>query len=101
MRQELEKLYNKQNKIVKKFKGRDSYFAQREISKLNLKILDKVDETKGVLQGVLMNERTGGFASVQGINPRNTFGMGLLDDIPVRDLTPEQRLWNIKLSRTN
>ena len=38
-----------------------------------------------------MNERTGGFASVQGINPRNTFGMGLLDDIPVRDLTPEQR----------
>ena len=89
---ELEKLYNKQNKIVKRFKGREiPISAQREISKLNLKILDKVAETKGVLQGVLMNERTGGFASVQGINPRNTFGMGLLDDIPVRDLTPEQR----------
>ena len=89
---ELEKLYSKQNKIVKKFKGREiPISAQREISKLNLKILDKVAETKGVLQGVLMNEKTGGFASVQGINPRNTFGMGLLDDIPVRDLTPEQR----------
>ena len=90
--EELDKLYKQQNKIVKRFKGREiPISAQREISKLNLKILDKVAETKGVLQGVLMNERTGGFASVQGINPRNTFGMGLLDDIPVRDLTPEQR----------
>jgi len=89
---ELEKLYNKQNKIVKRFKGKTiPLSAQKEISALNLKILDKVAETKGVLQGVLMNERTGGFASVQGINPRNTFGMGLLDDVPIRDLTPEQR----------
>ena len=89
---ELEKLYNKQNKIVERFKGKKiPLSAQKEISALNLKILDKVAETKGVLQGVLMNEKTGGLASVQGINPRNTFGMGLLDDVPIRTMTPEQR----------
>ena len=89
---ELEKLYNKQNKIVERFKGKKiPLSAQKEISALNLKILDKVAETKGVLQGVLMNEKTGGLASVQGINPRNTFGMGMLDDVPIRTMTPEQR----------
>ncbi len=89
---ELDKLYKQQNKIVKKFKGRAiPLSAQKEISALNLKILDKVAETKGVLQGVLMNERTGGFASVQGLNPRINLGMGLLDDVPLRTMTPEQR----------
>ena len=89
---ELEKLYNKQNKIVKRFKGKTiPLSAQKEISALNLKILDKVAETKGVLQGVLMNEKTGGLAGVMGANPRNTFGMGLLDDVPIRTMTPEQR----------
>ena len=90
--EELDKLYKQQNKIVKKFKGRAiPLSAQKEISALNLKILDKVAETKGVLQGVLMNERTGGFASVQGLNPRINLGMGLLDDVPLRTMTPEQR----------
>ena len=89
---ELEKLYNKQNKIVERFKGKKiPLSAQKEISALNLKILDKVAETKGVLQGVLMNEKTGGLAGVMGANPRNTFGMGLLDDVPIRTMTPEQR----------
>ena len=48
--------------------------------------------TKGVIQGVLMNEKTGGFASVQGLNPRINLGMGLLDDVPLRTMTPEQRV---------
>ena len=88
----LDKLYKQQNKIVKKFKGRAiPLSAQKEISALNLKILDKVAETRGVLQGVLMNEKTGGFASVQGLNPRINLGMGLLDDVPLRTMTPEQR----------
>jgi len=89
---ELEKLYNKQNKIVKRFKGKKIPFsAQKEISVLNNKIQNLVMKTNGVLQGVLMNEKTGGLASVQGINPRNTFGMGMLDDVPIRTMTPEQR----------
>ena len=90
--EELDRLYKKQNKIAKRFKGRAiPLSAQKEISVLNNKIQDLVMKTKGVLQGVLMNEKTGGFASVQGLNPRINLGMGLLDDVPLRTMTPEQR----------
>ena len=90
--EELDRLYKKQNKIAKRFKGRAiPLSAQKEISVLNNKIQNLVMKTKGVLQGVLMNEKTGGFASVQGLNPRINLGMGLLDDVPLRTMTPEQR----------
>ena len=91
--EELDRLYKKQNKIAKRFKGRAiPLSAQKEISVLNNKIQDLVMKTKGVLQGVLMNEKTGGFASVQGLNPRINLGMGLLDDVSLRTMTPEQRV---------
>ena len=90
--EELDRLYKKQNKIAKRFKGRAiPLSAQKEISVLNNKIQDLVMKTKGVLQGVLMNEKTGGFATVQGLNPRINLGMGLIDDVPLRTMTPEQR----------
>ena len=91
--EELDRLYKKQNKIAKRFKGRAiPLSAQKEISVLNNKIQDLVMKTKGVIQGVLMNEKTGGFASVQGLNPRINLGAGLLDDVPLRTMTPEQRV---------
>ena len=83
----LDALYAQQNKLVKPYKGKTiPKEIQQQISDLNLKINNEVLKTKGALQGVLMNEKTGKYATMVGIDSKKVMGIGLIDK-KVKDLT--------------
>ena len=83
----VEALYEKQNKLIKPYKNKPfPKTLQKEIEALNVKISDEVLKTKGTLQGILMNEKTGKYATTIGIDHKKVMGMGMIDE-PVAKLT--------------
>ena len=95
--QKLGKLYEDQQKLIKELKpGEVPKEVQKKIEKLNIKISELSDRTKGALQGVLVDEKTLK-PSIYGIDYKKVFGAGLIDDVPVKDLSPEQ----IELAKLN
>ena len=84
--QKLGKLYDDQQKLIKGLKpGEVPKDVQKKIEKLNMKISELSDRTKGVLQGVLVDEKTLK-PSVYGIDYSKVLGAGLIDK-PVKDLS--------------
>ena len=84
----LEALYAQQNKIADKYKNRAiPVAAQKELSAINNKIMNTVEETQRNLKGVLMNEKTGKFASVYGQEASKAPGAGLINKL-VKDVVP-------------
>jgi len=76
------------NKIADKYKNRTiPVAAQKEIEAINKKITDVVEQTQRNLKGVLMNEKTGKFASVYGQEALKAPGAGLVNKL-VRDVAP-------------
>ena len=84
----LDALYAQQNKIADKYKNRTiPVAAQKEIEAVNKKITDVVEQTNRNLKGVLMNEKTGKFASVYGQEASKAPGAGLINKY-VKDVVP-------------
>ena len=84
----LDALYAQQNKIADKYKNRTiPVAAQKEIEVINKKITDVVEQTQRNLKGVLMNEKTGKFASVYGQEASKAPGAGLINKY-VKDVVP-------------
>ena len=88
--QKLGKLYNDQQKLIKGLKpGKVPKDFQKKIEKLNIKISELSDRTKGALQGVLVDEKTLK-PSIYGIDYKKVLGAGLIDK-PVSELTQADR----------
>lgn len=84
--QKLGKLYEDQRKLIKNLKpGKISKETQKKIEKLNIKISELSDRTKGTLQGVLVDEKTLK-PRIYGIDYSKSLGFGLVDK-PVKELT--------------
>ena len=84
---ELTKLYKEQKNLIKDLKpGKFSKEIQKQISDINLKIMDMSSKTDGALQGILMNEKTGNLGHVFGKNYSKILGMGMVDKA-VKELT--------------
>lgn len=84
--QKLGTLYKNQKKLIQGLKpGKISKEKQKQIEKINIKISELSDRTKGTLQGVLVDEQTLK-PYVYGKDYSKTLGMGLVDK-PVKDLT--------------
>jgi len=84
--QKLGTLYRNQQKLIKDLKpGKVPKETQKEIEKINKKISELSDRTKGALQGVLIDEKTLK-PSIYGIDYKKVLGAGLVDK-PVKDLT--------------
>jgi len=84
--QKLGTLYRNQQKLIKNLKpGKVPKETQKEIEKINKKISELSDRTKGALQGVLIDEKTLK-PSIYGIDYKKVLGAGLVDK-PVKDLT--------------
>jgi len=89
----LEQLYKKQRALLKNLKpGQDVPKAiQKQLESLNAKITRTVLDTKGLLQGITIDEKTLK-PNIFGRDYRNVLGAGLLsDDLKVKDFTPETR----------
>jgi len=88
--QKLGKLYDDQQKLIKGLKpGKVPKDVQKKIEKLNIKISELSDRTKGALQGVLVDEKTLK-PSIYGIDYKKVLGAGLIDK-PVSELTQADR----------
>ena len=88
--QKLGKLYDDQQKLIKGLKpGKIPKDVQKKIEKLNIKISELSDRTKGALQGVLVDEKTLK-PSIYGIDYKKVLGAGLIDK-PVSELTQADR----------
>ena len=84
--QKLGTLYKNQKKLIQGLKpGKVPKEKQKQIEKINIKISELSDRTKGTLQGVLVDEQTLK-PYVYGKDYSKTLGMGLVDK-PVKDLT--------------
>ena len=84
--QKLGTLYKNQQKLIKGLKpGEVPKQTQKEIEKINKKISELSDRTKGALQGVLIDEKTLK-PSIYGVDYKKVLGAGLVDK-PVKDLT--------------
>ena len=85
--QKLGKLYDDQRKLIKGLTpGKFPKEIQNQIENINYKISRISGETKGALQGVLMDEKTGKFGSVVGKDYAKVLGAGLIDK-NVKNLT--------------
>ena len=88
--QKLGTLYENQKKLIKNLKpGKVPKDIQKKIEKLNLKISELADRTDGVLQGVLVDEKTLK-PKIYGVNYSKVLGFGLIDK-PVSKLTQADR----------
>ena len=84
--QKLGTLYENQKKLIKNLKpGKVSKETQKKIEKLNIKISELSDRTKGTLQGVLVDEKTLK-PKIYGIDYSKSLGFGLVDK-PVKEIT--------------
>jgi hypothetical protein len=84
--QKLGTLYKNQQKLIKNLKpGKVPKETQKEIEKINKKISELSDRTKGALQGVLIDEKTLK-PFIYGVDYKKVLGAGLVDK-PVKDLT--------------
>ena len=89
--QKLGKLYDDQKKLIKGLEpDKIPKETQKKIEKLNIKISQLSDRTKGALQGVLIDEKTLK-PYIYGKDYKKVFGAGLIDDdVTVKKLTQEQ-----------
>jgi len=89
--QKLGTLYELQKNLIKDYKPGDKIpkDVQKKIEKLNLKISELADRTDGVLQGVLVDEKTLK-PRIYGIDYSKVLGFGLVDK-PVSELTQADR----------
>lgn len=84
--QKLGKLYNDQQKLIKGLTpGKVPKNIQKKIETINLKVSELADRTKGVLQGVLVDEKTL-VPRRYGVDYSKVLGFGLIDK-PVQELT--------------
>lgn len=89
--QKLGKLYEDQAKLIKGLKpGEVPKDIQKKLEKVNIKISKLADRTGGLLQGVLVDEKTLEPRSY-GIDYKNVIGQGVVDK-PVAQLTDADRL---------
>jgi len=89
--QKLGTLYEWQKNVIKDYKPGEKIpkDVQKKIEKLNLKISELADRTDGVLQGVLVDEKTLK-PRIYGIDYSKVLGFGLVDK-PVSELTQADR----------
>jgi len=88
--QKLGTLYELQKKLIKGLEpGNISKEKQLQIEKLNKKISELADRTKGTLQGVLIDEKTLK-PVIYGVDYSKTLGFGLVNK-PVSELTQADR----------
>ena len=88
--QKLGTLYGLQKNLIKDLEpGKIPKDIQKKIEKLNIKISELADRTDGVLQGVLVDEKTLK-PKVYGVNYSKVLGFGLVDK-PVSELTEADR----------
>ncbi len=84
--QKLGKLYDDQQKLIKGLTpGKVPKDIQKKIETINLKVSELADRTKGVLQGVLVDEKTL-VPRRYGVDYSKVLGFGLIDK-PVQELT--------------
>jgi len=89
--QKLGTLYENQKKLIKNYKPGDKIpkDVQKKLEKINIKISELADRTKGVLQGVLVDEKT--LKPIRyGVDYSKVLGFGLVDK-PVSELTQNDR----------
>ena len=89
--QKLGTLYELQKKLIKDYKPGDKIpkNVQKQLEKINIKISELADRTNGVLQGVLVDEKTLK-PKIYGIDYSKVLGFGLVDK-PVSELTQADR----------
>ena len=89
--QKLGKLYNDQMNLIKDYKPGDKIpkDVQKKLEKINIKISELADRTNGVLQGVLVDEKTLK-PRTYGVDYSKVLGFGLVDK-PVSELTQADR----------
>ena len=88
--QKLGTLYELQKNLIKDLEpGKIPKDIQKKIEKLNIKISELADRTDGVLQGVLVDEKTLK-PKIYGIDYSKVLGFGLVDK-PVSELTQADR----------
>lgn len=89
--QKLGKLYEDQKNLIKDYKPGDKIpkDVQKKLEKINIKISELADRTNGVLQGVLVNEKTLK-PITYGVDYSKVLGFGLVDK-PVSELTQADR----------
>ncbi len=89
--QKLGKLYEDQKNLIKDYKPGDKIpkDVQKKLEKINIKISELADRTNGVLQGVLVDEKT--LKPIRyGVDYSKVLGFGLVDK-PVSELTQNDR----------
>ena len=89
--QKLGTLYENQKKLIKDYKPGDKIpkDVQKKLEKINIKISELADRTNGVLQGVLVDEKTLK-PVIYGVDYSKVLGFGLVDK-PVSELTQADR----------
>ena len=88
--QKLGTLYENQKKLIKGLKpGQVPKDIQKQLEKINIKISELADRTNGVLQGVLVDEKTLK-PKIYGVDYSKVLGFGLVDK-PVSELTQADR----------
>ena len=89
--QKLGTLYENQKKLIKDYKPGDKIpkDVQKKLEKINIKISELADRTNGVLQGVLVDEKTLK-PITYGVDYSKVLGFGLVDK-PVSELTQADR----------
>ena len=89
--QKLGTLYELQKNLIKDYKPGDKIpkDVQKKLEKINIKISELADRTKGVLQGVLVDEKTLK-PITYGVDYSKVLGFGLVDK-PVSELTQADR----------
>ena len=89
--QKLGTLYENQKKLIKDYKPGDKIpkDIQKKLEKVNIKISELADRTNGVLQGVLVDEKTLK-PITYGVDYSKVLGFGLVDK-PVSELTQTDR----------
>ena len=89
--QKLGTLYENQKNLIKNYKSGDKIplEVQKKLEKINIKISELTDRTNGVLQGVLVDEKTLK-PRIYGIDYSKALGFGLIDK-PVDELTQADR----------
>lgn len=88
--QKLGTLYENQKNLIKNLEpGKVPKDIQKQLEKINIKISELADRTDGVLQGVLVDEKTLK-PRIYGIDYSKVLGFGLVDK-PVSELTQADR----------
>jgi hypothetical protein len=88
--QKLGTLYKMQKKLIKDLEpGNVPKDVQKKLEKINIKISELADRTNGVLQGVLVDEKTLK-PQIYGVDYSKVLGFGLVDK-PVSELTQADR----------